>query len=67
MPPSTHVSNTVDEVVAEIASILAEGYLRHRKSREISSTSENERKKVKHSQVFTENRLDRSGHRSVHE
>ncbi len=67
MPPSTHVSNAVDEVVAEIASILAEGYLRHRKSREISSTSENERKKVKHYQVFTENPLDPSGHRSVHE
>ena len=67
MPTNANIPPSRDEVIAEIASILAQGCLRLRKSQRISPTSGNEAGKDKHSKVFTENRLDRSGHRSVHE
>ncbi len=67
MPSTTPIPSSVDEVIAEIASILAQGYLRHRKGQRISPKSGNESDKVEDSQVFRENRLDRAGHRSVHE
>ena len=67
MPTNANIPPPRDEVIAEIASVLAQGCLRLRKSRRISPEIGNEAGKDKHSQVFTENRLDRSGHRSVHE
>ncbi len=67
MPTNANIPPTRDEVIAEIASILAQGCLRLRKSRRISPEIGNEAGKGKYSQALTENRLDRSGHRSVHE
>ena len=46
MPSTTPISSTVDEVIAEIASILAQGYLRHRKGQRISLKSGNESNKI---------------------
>ena len=66
MPSNPPIPHALDDVVAEIASILAQGYLRHRKRRRISPESGSEAGKVEHSQVDTEKRLDSSGPRSLH-
>ena len=66
MPSNPPIPRALDDVVAEIASILAQGYLRHRKRRRISPEPGSEAKKVEYSQVVTEKRLDSSGHRSLH-
>ena len=65
-PPSPPIPHALDDVVAEIASILAQGYLRHRKRRHMSPESGREAEKVEYFQVVTEKRLDSSGRRSLH-
>jgi len=60
-----------DEVATEIASILAGGCFGYLKSRRTSVSSDHLRAagnvaQVKESEPFTENRLDSSGHRSLH-
>jgi hypothetical protein len=57
------------EVASEIASILAQGYLRCRKSRPLDTSPGENRShvaQVEKSEAFTEKRLDSSGHRSLH-
>lgn len=66
MPGNSPIPHTLDDVIAEIASILAQGYLRYRKSQYVPPESDDEAKKAKYSQVFTENRLDSSAPRSLH-
>ena len=66
MPSNPPIPYALDDVVAEIASILAQGYLRHRKRRQIPPESGGESRKAKYSQAVTEKRLDSSGHRSLH-
>ena len=66
MPPSPPSPHILDDVVAEIASILAQGYLRHRKRRRSSPEPGSEAEKVDYFQVVTEKRLDSSGRRSLH-
>ena len=66
MPSNPPIPYALDDVVAEIASILAQGYLRHRKRRPILPESGGEERKDEDSQVVTEKRLDSSGHRSLH-
>ena len=61
MPASAPIPHALDEVVAETASILAQGYLRRRKNQLIPAQSSDEDKKVRYSHEFTENRLDSSG------
>ncbi len=60
---------SLDEAITEIASILARGYMSHRKCHRISLDSEDQAthlEKVEESGLFTEKRLDRSNHRSPH-
>ena len=66
MPSNPPIPHALDDVVAEIASILAQGYLRHRKRRHMSPESGSEAEKVEYFQVVTEKRLDSSDPRSVH-
>lgn len=69
MQAKTHIPDMFDEVTAEIASILAQGYMRYRKGRRIPPFSENSADdvaQVKEFEAFTEKRLDSSGHRSLH-
>ncbi len=54
MPTNPPIPHALDEVVAEIASILAQGCLRHRKRRRLSPESGGEAGKVEYSQVVTE-------------
>ncbi len=54
MPTSPPIPHALAEVVAEIAAILAQGYLRHRKRRRISPESGSEVVKGEYSQVVTE-------------
>jgi len=71
MDNDDHLPTEPDEVASEIASILAGGCFRYLKSRRISVLSEDSADaadvaQVKESEPFTENRLDSSGHRSLH-
>ena len=57
------------EIVSELASILASGYLRHVKARRFmieGGPLPADVAQPEESQEFTENRLDSSGHRSLH-
>jgi len=57
------------EIVSELASILARGYLRHIKARWFmieGGPFPTDVAQPKESQEFTENCLDSSGHRSLH-
>ncbi len=57
------------EIVLELASILARGYLRHVKARRFmdeGGSLPDDVAQPEESQEFTENRLDSSGHRSLH-
>ncbi|MCJ2540367.1 MAG: aminotransferase class V-fold PLP-dependent enzyme [Candidatus Thermoplasmatota archaeon] len=57
------------KAVAEIASILAHGYMRSRRGRRLPPDSGNRADdvaQVEESEVFTEKRLDGSGHRGLH-
>ena len=60
---------SLDETITEIATILARGYMSHRKGHRIAPDSEAQTahlEKVAESELFTEKRLDSSGHRSLH-
>jgi len=60
---------TPRETVSELASILASGYLRHVKARRFMDEGGPlplEVAQPEESQEITENRLDSSGHRSLH-
>jgi len=57
------------EIVSELASILARGYLRHIKARRFMDEDgllPADVAQPEESQEFTENCLDSSGHRSLH-
>ena len=59
----------LEETIAEIASILGEGYLRYRRGRRLPTFSPDMGGNVaqtKESESFTENRLDCSANRSLH-
>jgi len=69
MQHSETLSESLDETILEIASILAQGYLRCRKGRHIDPTVSGNRPhvaQVQESEAVTEKRLDSSGHRSLH-
>jgi len=69
MPANEHVPVSVDEVISEIATILARGYMRHRNGRRLAPDSDGGAAhvaQVEESEAFTEKRLDVSGHRSLH-
>ena len=66
MPTNSPISHALDDVVAEIASILAQGYLRHRKKRPLSPESGDHARKAEQSQVIAEKGLDVSARRSIH-
>ena len=59
----------LEETIAEIASILGEGYLRYRAGRRLPTPTPEMAghvKQTKESEAFTENRLDCSANRSLH-
>ena len=69
MPDNEHVPASLEEVISEIATILARGYMRHRNGRRLATESDTEAAHIAHdeeSEALTENRLDASGHRSLH-
>ena len=69
MPANEHVPISLDEVISEIATILARGYMRHRDGRRIAPDSGSGAEhvaQVEESEAFTEKRLDIPGHRSLH-
>ena len=69
MPDNEHVPASLEEVISEIATILARGYMRHRNGRRLAPESDTEAvhvAQVEESEAFTEKRLDVSGHRSLH-
>ena len=69
MPANEHVPISLDEVISEIATILARGYMRHRNGRRIAPDSGSGAEhvaQVEESEAFTEKRLDIPGHRSLH-
>lgn len=69
MPDNEHVPISLDEVISEIATILARGYMRHRNGRRLAPESNTEAvhvAQVEESEVVTSIRLDISGHRSLH-
>ena len=69
MPDNEHVPASLEEVISEIATILARGYMRHRNGRRLAPKSDTEAvhvAQVEESEAFTEKRLDVSGHRSLH-
>jgi len=69
MQTNEHLPGTLDDTVSEIASILAQGYLRCRKGRRLASSAGGNRPyvaQVQESEAVTEKRLDSSGHRSLH-
>jgi len=69
MPDNEHVPASLEEVISEIATILARGYMRHRNGRRIAPDSGSGAEhvaQVEESEAFTEKRLDVSGHRSLH-
>ena len=69
MRENESVPASFDEVISEIATILARGYMRHRNGRRLAPDSGGGAAhvaQVKESEAFTEKRLDVSGHRSLH-
>jgi len=69
MQAETNIPDTIEAVTAEVVSILAQGYMRYRKGRRLPSDSQDSEgnvAQVQESEVFTEIRLDVSGHRSLH-
>jgi len=71
MDNDDHLPTEPDEVATEIASILAGGCFRYLKSRRTSVSSDHSETtddvaQVTESEPVTENRLDSSGHRSLH-
>jgi len=71
MDNDDHLPTEPDEVVTEIASILARGCFRHLKSRRLLLSPEHspittDVAQVEESEPFTENRLDSSGRRGLH-
>ena len=69
MQANEHVPASLEEVTSEIATILARGYMRHRKGRHLAFDSDGGAAhvaQVEESEAFTEKRLDVSGHRSLH-
>jgi hypothetical protein len=69
MQAENNIPNTLEEVTAEVVSILAMGYMRYRNGRRLPSDSQNSEENVAQVQefeAFTEKRLDLSGHRSLH-
>jgi len=69
MPANEHVPISLDEVTSEIATILARGFMRHRKGRHLAFDSDGGAAhvaQVEDSEALTEKRLDVSGHRSLH-
>ncbi len=54
MPSLTPIPDTLDEVIAEIASILAQGYLRQRNSGPVAPEYLENTERVNNYQVFTE-------------
>jgi len=69
MHDDVHLPTEPGEVASEIASILAQGYLRCRNSRPLDTSAGENRPhvaQVEESEAFTEKRLDSSGHRSLH-
>ena len=68
MQSNEHIPGTLDEVVTEIALILARGYMRYRRGRQLalnSGSSANDVAQVEESEALTEKPLDSSAHRSV--
>ena len=65
MQSNEHIPGTLDEVVMEIASILANGYMRYRRGRQLALDSNSPATDVAESEVLTEKRLDCSGHLTV--
>ena len=69
MQAETNIPDTLEEVTAEVVSILAQSYMRYRKGRRLPSDSQDSGgnvAQVQESEAFTEKRLDVSGHRSLH-
>ena len=71
MDNDDHLPTKPDEVVTEIASILAGGCFRHLKSRRLSPSPEHppittDVAQVEESEPFTENRLDSSSRKGLH-
>lgn len=69
MQAETNISDTLEEVTAEVVSILAMGYMRYRNGRRLPSDSENSEGNIaqlQESEALTEKFLDVSGHRSLH-
>ena len=69
MPDNEHVPASLEEVISEIATILARGYMRHSNGRRLAPGSDTEAvhvAQVEESEAFTEKRLDVSCHRSLH-
>ena len=65
MPDNEHVPASLEEVISEIATILARGYMRHRNGRRIAPDSGSGAEhvaQVEESDAFTEKRLDIPGH-----
>jgi len=69
MQTNEHLPGTLDEAVAEIASILAHGYMRSRRGRRLPPGSGNRADdvaQVEESEAFTQKRLDDSDHQCLH-
>ena len=63
MPIRAPIPETLDEAVDQIAAILAQGYLRHRRGCRLVPEAAPEAEKVENPQLIAENGLDRAGHR----
>jgi len=69
MPDNEHVPASLEEVISEIATILARGYMRHSNGCRIAPDSGSGAEhvaQVEESEAFTSIRLDIPGHRSLH-
>lgn len=68
MQSNKHIPGTLGDVTAEIALILARGYMRYRRGRRLApdfGKSVDNVAQVEESEAITEKRLDCSGHRGV--
>jgi hypothetical protein len=69
MPKKEKLPHRIDETVAQIAAILARGYVRYKNNKRFGSNTKgraNDVKQFEESEAFTKKPLDSSGHRSVH-
>jgi hypothetical protein len=69
MQAEINIPDTLEDVTAEVVSILAQGYMRYRNGRRLPADCQNSEgnvAQVQESEAFTEKRLDFSGHRSLH-